>query len=205
MIRSHSQFETHPFSGILPAMHTVVVVHYMHYNWLQILCFAEIGIGLAGFGISFLFLGIILFFDRGLLAIGNVSILRLSFVILSVPLGLNCTNCSHTAMWCKQGSNTSNISDNEKWVINIMYFMIKISFVCNYCYSLFAVLQFKYPLKSEKLSFLDSSVQFVYLGIARQAQFCVDSEAARVVLFIDWFDRFYFIAEQHCSMQVICF
>jgi len=33
----------------------------------------EIGVGLAGFGISFLFLGIILFFDRGLLAIGNVS------------------------------------------------------------------------------------------------------------------------------------
>jgi len=38
------------------------------------LCFTEIGVGLAGFGISFLFLGIILFFDRGLLAIGNVSI-----------------------------------------------------------------------------------------------------------------------------------
>jgi len=36
--------------------------------------FTEIGVGLAGFGISFLFLGIILFFDRGLLAIGNVSI-----------------------------------------------------------------------------------------------------------------------------------
>ena len=38
------------------------------------LCITEIGVGLAGFGISFLFLGIILFFDRGLLAIGNVSI-----------------------------------------------------------------------------------------------------------------------------------
>lgn len=33
---------------------------------------SEIGVGLAGFGISFLFLGMLLLFDKGLLAIGNV-------------------------------------------------------------------------------------------------------------------------------------
>lgn len=33
---------------------------------------AEIGIGLIGFGILFSFLAVILFFDRGLLALGNV-------------------------------------------------------------------------------------------------------------------------------------
>jgi hypothetical protein len=37
------------------------------------LCDAEIGIGLTGFGVLFTFLGIIFFFDKGLLAMGNVS------------------------------------------------------------------------------------------------------------------------------------
>lgn len=36
------------------------------------LMLSEIGVGLAGFGVSFLLLGVILLFDKGLLAIGNV-------------------------------------------------------------------------------------------------------------------------------------
>jgi hypothetical protein len=40
----------------------------------------EIGVGLTGFGILFTFLGIIMFFDGGLLAMGNVGILWLCIV-----------------------------------------------------------------------------------------------------------------------------
>lgn len=35
---------------------------------------AEIGVGLTAFGLLFTFLGVIFFFDRGLLAMGNVRI-----------------------------------------------------------------------------------------------------------------------------------
>lgn len=34
---------------------------------------AEIGIGLTGLGFLFLFLGVLFFFDKGLIALGNVS------------------------------------------------------------------------------------------------------------------------------------
>jgi len=40
----------------------------------------EIGLGLTGFGIFFSFLGIIFFFDKGLIAMGNVSLLSLKFL-----------------------------------------------------------------------------------------------------------------------------
>jgi len=42
----------------------------------------EIGVGLAGFGVAFLFLGMLLLFDKGLLAVGNILFLSgLAFVI----------------------------------------------------------------------------------------------------------------------------
>ena len=44
---------------------------------------AEVGLGLIGFGLFFTFLGVILFFDRGLLALGNVSHFQ-SSMLLSV-------------------------------------------------------------------------------------------------------------------------
>ncbi|WRX30002.1 Vesicle transport protein, partial [Theobroma cacao] len=44
----------------------------------------EIGLGLTGFGIFFSFLGIIFFFDKGLLAMGNI--LFISGVTLTIGL-----------------------------------------------------------------------------------------------------------------------
>jgi len=38
---------------------------------MQITDVQKIGVGLAGFGVAFLFLGVLLLFDKGLLAIGN--------------------------------------------------------------------------------------------------------------------------------------
>ncbi|XP_064601729.1 vesicle transport protein GOT1B-like [Liolophura sinensis] len=49
---------------------------------MQITDFQKIGVGLAGFGVSFLIMGIIFFFDKGLLAIGNILFVSgLAFVI----------------------------------------------------------------------------------------------------------------------------
>ncbi|CAH1786379.1 unnamed protein product [Owenia fusiformis] len=49
---------------------------------MQITDFQKIGVGLAGFGVAFIFLGILFLFDKGLLAIGNILfICGLAFVI----------------------------------------------------------------------------------------------------------------------------
>ncbi|CAG9106211.1 unnamed protein product [Plutella xylostella] len=39
---------------------------------IEITDIQKIGVGLAGFGMTFLFLGVLLLFDKGLLAIGNI-------------------------------------------------------------------------------------------------------------------------------------
>ncbi|XP_070568412.1 vesicle transport protein GOT1B-like [Ptychodera flava] len=48
----------------------------------EITDYQKIGVGLSGFGVFFLFLGILFFFDKGLLAIGNILFLSgLGFII----------------------------------------------------------------------------------------------------------------------------
>ena len=42
---------------------------------MQITDIQKIGVGLAGFGVAFLFLGVLFLFDKGLLAIGNILFL----------------------------------------------------------------------------------------------------------------------------------
>ncbi|CAB4067193.1 Vesicle transport protein GOT1A,Probable Golgi transport protein 1,Vesicle transport protein GOT1,Vesicle transport protein GOT1B [Lepeophtheirus salmonis] len=49
---------------------------------IEVTDFQKIGVGLAGFGVAFLFLGVVFLFDTGLLAIGNILFISgLSFVI----------------------------------------------------------------------------------------------------------------------------
>jgi len=43
-----------------------------------------IGLGLTGFGIFFSFLGIDFFFDKGLIAMGNISELSFCFLLLNL-------------------------------------------------------------------------------------------------------------------------
>ncbi|KAK6914408.1 Vesicle transport protein, Got1/SFT2-like [Dillenia turbinata] len=52
-------------------LHAFTKTPILNYN-LSLLIRAEIGLGLIGFGILFSFLGVILFFDKGLLALGNI-------------------------------------------------------------------------------------------------------------------------------------
>lgn len=49
-----------------------IKIHFVSQKFFSFI--AEIGLGLIGFGIFFTFLAVILFFDRGLLALGNVSL-----------------------------------------------------------------------------------------------------------------------------------
>lgn len=56
--------------------HLVRLWPHAHMDWsvLTVVAVAEIGIGLTAFGVLFTFLGIMFFFDRGFLAMGNVSV-----------------------------------------------------------------------------------------------------------------------------------
>lgn len=61
---------------------------------------AEIGMGLTGFGVFFLFFGMILFFDKALLAIGNVSISTAPRVIYGAASPVLCnTYIKMTNTW----------------------------------------------------------------------------------------------------------
>lgn len=71
--------------------------------------FTEIGIGVTGFGLFFLFFGVIFFFDKGLLAIGNVS------------FRLHCEHFFYTFKACAIGFLSSDM------FFSVTFFELKLS------------------------------------------------------------------------------
>ncbi|KAK7394126.1 hypothetical protein VNO78_14645 [Psophocarpus tetragonolobus] len=74
---------------------------------------AEIGIGLIGFGIFFTFLGIILFFDRGLLALGNIF----SLAGVAIILGWRSTLSLFT--------NTANYKGSASFLLGLFFIFVR--------------------------------------------------------------------------------
>lgn len=56
---------------------------------LEISSNTQIGLGLMAMGLAFLFLGVVFLFDKGLLAIGNVSTIQTVNQILKLILDLS--------------------------------------------------------------------------------------------------------------------
>jgi len=50
--------------------------------------FLEIGVGLTAFGLFFMLMGVMMFFDGGLLAIGNVRTFRFQYTMNGARIGL---------------------------------------------------------------------------------------------------------------------
>lgn len=78
------------------------------------LCSAEIGMGLTGFGVFFLFFGMILFFDKALLAIGNVSIAA------RIDGTCNAGKCTHATSLAADGTDAFH-SVSHAFVEHVMY------------------------------------------------------------------------------------
>ncbi|XP_043723526.1 vesicle transport protein GOT1 isoform X2 [Telopea speciosissima] len=73
----------------------------------------KIGIGLIGFGFFFTFLGIILFFDRGLLALGNI------FCLLGVALLLG-----WQSMW-RLFTNKNNYKGSLSFLLGLFLIFVR--------------------------------------------------------------------------------
>lgn len=56
---------------------------------------AEIGIGLTGLGFLFLFLGVLFFFDKGLIALGNVRPIPALQLVSAIKRQTLHVGCSH--------------------------------------------------------------------------------------------------------------
>ncbi|GAB2288822.1 hypothetical protein Dimus_023133 [Dionaea muscipula] len=75
--------------------------------------FKKIGLGLIGFGVFFTFFGVVLFFDKGLLALGNV----LWLVGLAVLIGWRST--------LKLFSSSSNYKGSVSFILGLFFLFVR--------------------------------------------------------------------------------
>jgi hypothetical protein len=134
------------------------------FSWIN----AEVGIGLIGFGIFFSFLGVILFFDRGLLALGNVWFYTLLFfylwkfsisftqkntVICSIEVLtlelFSFTSCSSSQVWAYfLGSNICSSSLRAHEILRLILrevLLLSLLYLHDWIYILYCAMQGSIP------------------------------------------------------------
>ena len=91
-----------------------------NYKYRRCFCHLEIGLGLVTFGLAFITLGVILLFDKGLLAMGNVS-------LVEVLVARSCNGShthTHTHTHARARTHTHTLTHTQIFFVAGIFFII---------------------------------------------------------------------------------